>query len=338
MNLRPSLLLALIALAGCSATQATVGRTDDPGGPPDDNQGADDDGPDGADPEDKLKAHVERDHVTIDIVTLACAGDCADVVAVAKGGVAPYSFTWEDGSANPMRHLCPTATTAYSVTVKDAPASSQEFSQQQQTATAMVTAEVLDCEADGGTKGDGNVCFTNPSIEGDPSGSSSPGWLGDGVSSASPWVSCGSFPTDNNTIWSDRPYPGMDGQLAPTDGKTYLLTSANGGVGTQGASEPLCAPLKAGTSHSFLIDVAAPLLQGEVSGTNHLEIWGGSSRCGRDQLLWASPTPTTTWQTFCATFVPTADVAHLSLAPSSTDANKGGILAVDNLVPVDHCP
>ena len=67
----------------------------------------------------RLEAHVERDHGPVTVVTLGCAGSCVDVEAVATGGSPPYAFTWEDGSTGPTRHLCPSSTTEYSVTVTD---------------------------------------------------------------------------------------------------------------------------------------------------------------------------------------------------------------------------
>src|SRR5689334_12907684 len=47
----------------------------------------------------ELRAHVESPPgTTVTFITLACAGACADVLAVASGGNEPYSMTWEDGS------------------------------------------------------------------------------------------------------------------------------------------------------------------------------------------------------------------------------------------------
>ncbi len=61
------------------------------------------------------------------IVTIACGEGCAEVEAVATGGQAPYTFTWEDGSTNPVRRICPSAMTEYEVTVTDAGVSGGEF-------------------------------------------------------------------------------------------------------------------------------------------------------------------------------------------------------------------
>jgi hypothetical protein len=92
-----------------------------------------------------LSAHIERDKLAISIVTLACAGDCADVVAVATGGNAPYAFTWDDGSTRPERRVCPTSNTTYSVSVTDTGFASAEFNSAAQTVVAPLTAEVLQC-------------------------------------------------------------------------------------------------------------------------------------------------------------------------------------------------
>jgi hypothetical protein len=43
--------------------------------------------------------------MTVTLLTLACEGDCADIVAVASGGREPYSFEWEDGSTEATRHV-----------------------------------------------------------------------------------------------------------------------------------------------------------------------------------------------------------------------------------------
>ncbi len=99
-----------------------------------------------------LDAHIERDHITVTVVTLTCANGCADVLAVASGGNPPYSFTWQDGPTGAARHVCPTSTTSYSVTVADT-GTSGELAHATQTAVASVTAEVIACP-DGGDSAD----------------------------------------------------------------------------------------------------------------------------------------------------------------------------------------
>lgn len=98
-----------------------------------------------------LSAHIESPRgVTVHFVTLACSDACADVIAVAEGGFAPYAYTWEDGTMDPSRHVCPFSTTRYRVTVTDAGTTSGELLRPPQTATADLTADVVHCPDAGG--------------------------------------------------------------------------------------------------------------------------------------------------------------------------------------------
>src|ERR1700722_6702282 len=57
--------------------------------------------------------------VGVKVFALSCSGACATVQAVGTGGHPPYAYAWEDGSTNPVRRVCPTADTGYSVKVTD---------------------------------------------------------------------------------------------------------------------------------------------------------------------------------------------------------------------------
>jgi hypothetical protein len=104
-----------------------------------------------AGPSRALSTHIESPPgVTVEFVTLSCSHECADVVAVAKGGFMPYTFTWEDGSTDPARRVCPAATTSYRVSVTDTGSTSKEFPRAPQTVTAPLTANVVSCPVDGG--------------------------------------------------------------------------------------------------------------------------------------------------------------------------------------------
>jgi hypothetical protein len=101
-----------------------------------------------------LDAHIEENHVAVSIVVLACAGDCADIEAVATGGTAPYSYTWDDGSTSAARHVCAISSTRYSVAVTDA-GRSGELGRASQTAQSSVAANVMSCpDSGGGGRGD----------------------------------------------------------------------------------------------------------------------------------------------------------------------------------------
>jgi hypothetical protein len=93
--------------------------------------------------------------MTLEVITLACAGDCADVEAVAHGGNPPYTFEWEDGSTSPFRRVCLDSTAALQVSATDTAVSDEEFEYVAQTSTTEVPATVLDC-------GDGGTCVPGP--------------------------------------------------------------------------------------------------------------------------------------------------------------------------------
>jgi hypothetical protein len=96
-----------------------------------------------------LDAAIQRNGVTVTVVTLGCSDGCASVEAIASGGNPPYSFRWENGSASAARDVCPTADTSYRVTVTDT-AVTGEFSRAATTSQASLTADVLTCPDAGG--------------------------------------------------------------------------------------------------------------------------------------------------------------------------------------------
>jgi hypothetical protein len=111
-----------------------------------------------------LDAHFQEHQVTVTFVTLHCAGDCADVQAIASGGNPPYSYAWDDGPAGAARHLCPASNTTYRVKVTDA-GRSGEFPQPPSTVSVPLPAYVLAC-TDGGPPADGCDSVTNVSPSG----------------------------------------------------------------------------------------------------------------------------------------------------------------------------
>jgi hypothetical protein len=313
--------LVVIPLAlGCGRTSGANYNLDvgsDDGGPPFGFSGTD--GGQG------LDAYIEQGHIAVTFITLSCSGPCADVQAVATGGNAPYRFVWEDGSTSAMRHVCPTSSTNYRVTVSDS-GMSGEFFRAPETTTVPLSATVMACP-DGGIP----ACVSNPSFEGTA--------VSEGVDAA-PWVTCTSGGVD--TAITNQSIPGYLVQLpAPTDGNTYLgLTSSYGnGVGTVGAvSEPLCAVMHAGVAYSLELDV----VNGSGLGLTPtaLEIFGASSSCTQAQLLWTSPVAGTSWSTFCATFTPTQGTTYLTLtlAAPANGTTPSSAFFVDHLVPVTSCP
>lgn len=91
--------------------------------------------------------------VVVDVVKVQCAGACSDVIAVARGGNPPYAFTWEDGSTQAARRLCPAAESSYTVQVTDTEIATDEFKHDMLTAETTVKAQVLECSSDAGMCG-----------------------------------------------------------------------------------------------------------------------------------------------------------------------------------------
>ncbi|MFT3927826.1 MAG: hypothetical protein QM778_35185 [Myxococcales bacterium] len=315
-------LLTLCACSGAGPHPTVVGDGDAgasnsssrDGGSGADSQGDHGDGDEG-EASSSLKAHIERDRVTVTVVTLACDGACADVVAVAEGGSPPYAFAWEDGSRNPARHVCPSANTHYEVTVTDSSAEALEFAGSTQTAVAQVRAELLNCAGDGGAPhgNPGDICLDNGTFAGTPQIN-----VFGTQFDAKSWSACASTPDIYDSSMLTTP---------PTDGPTALHLS-NGP--SEAVSQQLCAPLREGKTYSMEIDLLA------FQGAPELAVYGGTASCGKTQPLWHSAPTTTSWKTSCFEFTPSQELSHLVLDVVTN--SEYGRIVVDNLVPVEACP
>ncbi len=104
--------------------------------------------------------------MAIEVVTISCAGECKQVLAVARGGNDPYTFTWSDGVTTAAREICADEDTTLHVTVSDTAIVDGEFPYAGQSTQANVTANVLSCPSDGGV-GDGGAC-TETNLAGTP--------------------------------------------------------------------------------------------------------------------------------------------------------------------------
>jgi hypothetical protein len=275
-----------------------------------------------------LSVQVEDiEGMTIELVTLECAGDCAEVEAVAHGGNPPYNFQWDDGSTEPRRVVCPASNTTLTVSGTDTAIDTDEFKYEAQTASADVTATVFDC-SDAGTSTPPETCesgalIANPSFEGVERTNVS------GADFDAPsWQPCDLTPD----VTGEGDAAGTGGQI-PSDGKTYIYLGVASFIGSESIGQQLCSPLRAGTTHHFSVDIIAtvPFAPGAA-----LQVFGGSSACTHDALLASSASvmPTTVWSTVCLTLTPQADHEFITLA---MDPTLGGGL-IDNLVEVDACP
>lgn len=251
--------------------------------------------------------------LTIEIITLECSGDCAEIEAVAHGGNPPYAYAWEDGSTGATRHVCLDASDSLSVTATDTATVGDEFAHAAQTVSAEVTATVLDCPG----IPHGDLCVENLSFDGRPGISEHIGFF------APPWMQCMPSPDIINT--------GFNSNQVAADGSTFLrMVAANDAI-RETVSQTLCAPLHAGTRYYLTLQLAAGI------GAAALEIWGGSSLCEQTELLWLSPgVETETWSTHCVKLTPSQDITSLTLVPRWVGGATSAI-HVDDIVPVDRC-
>jgi hypothetical protein len=266
--------------------------------------------------------------MTIELVTLECAGDSAEIEAVAHGGNPPYTFEWDDGSTASRRLVCLAADATLTVSGTDTAIDTDEFQYTAQTASTDVTATVLDCSDAGTTTPPPETCesgalIANPSFEGVEQTNVSGADF-----DAPPWQPCDITPD----VTGEGDAAGTGGQL-PSDGNTYIYLGVASFIGSESIGQRLCTPLRAGTTHHFTIDLMAtvPFAPGAA-----LKVFGGATACAHDALLATSATvmPSSVWSTVCLTLTPQADHAFIKL---TMDPALGGGL-IDNLVAVDACP
>jgi hypothetical protein len=91
----------------------------------------------------------DAEDMAIDVVILACGGECVDVEAVVRGGNPPYQLEWDDGSKQAVREVCTDAPAELTVQATDTPIHVEEFDYDSQTVTAAIATRTLEC-ADGG--------------------------------------------------------------------------------------------------------------------------------------------------------------------------------------------
>lgn len=270
-----------------------------------------------------FRAHIEHGGVNVTFLTVACEAGCADVVAIANGGNAPYTFIWEDGSSGAARRVCPAEAATYEVAVTDTGTPRGEFRRDPETVRAALTAQLLRCPGDGGTPSESQLCLLNPSFEGTAVITEFGGFT------APPWSICdppGSPDIKNASQgWS---VPGPE----PSNGATYLNMLWWRELWVETVGSPLCEPLVAGKQYSFKVDLS---WQGWIEGVTagHAEFWASHALCGEEQLLWTSPVVESTWRTYCVTFTADQSFTFLKLKPTGL---RTGVL-VDNITPVARC-
>jgi hypothetical protein len=274
-----------------------------------------------------LDADIQnREGVTLDLVTVACAGDCFEVVAVARGGYPPYTYVWEDGSTNAERKLCPDASRAFVVKATDRGYESDEFKRAAETATASVNAQVLSCP-DAAVP---DAAMPQPEDAGTPDAGSDPEWRAlfipngsfDNATGGAPWRYC--FPS-NPGVSLDITDGSDLGQPQPVDGMYFLRMAPEPGQPLV-ISVPLCEAVATGTSYYWTQSWALGVGSGPIALSFHLS----NRECGLDGLL-SELNVTESWTRVCSSWPALWDAQWLTIRAEATSA-FGGTVFIDELL------
>jgi hypothetical protein len=211
-------------------------------------------GADGSSAE-SLDAYIAEKGVEIAVVAVSCAGDCAEVEAIATGGRPPYTYAWDDGSTNPARQVCPAANSAFSVQVSDT-GTTGEFARPSQTARASVTASIL------GMCPDSGHAPLEAGLDAAPATCVDPG--------DAPWSGCVTIGFGARTT-GDAPVSEVC-DSAPNAPPPIALC--------------LPKPLLAGQTYSL----TATFQLGELTGpVPQFSLWGSATSCAESQLFTSQP-------------------------------------------------
>ena len=167
------------------------------------------------------------------------------------------------------------------------------------------------------------IAVNNPSFEGTPATHVVP----------SPWVTCYGTPDTQPGQWGIT--------MPPSDGNSYVSFLQSGNCDypcgyAEGTSQLLAAPLIAGDTYSFTIDLAYSNIYNTAEPVNcygSFVLFGGNTTCSTTEILWQSgKIMDTTWQTFSVTFIPDSDYSYISFRPYFIDTCSGYInILADNM-------
>lgn len=173
------------------------------------------------------------------------------------------------------------------------------------------------------------IYFQNPSLEGLPAEHLVP----------VPWIGCAGTPDTQ---------PGAWGVTAPASDDTTYVSMIHDGRGAsyykESISQELSTCLQAGTTYSILLDLAHSNIyqtaEPDYCTYSSMEIVGASIGCGTTEVLWQSGMVLdTNWQTYTATFTPSANYCYLTFKPYVIDTCNGFVnILVDNIRPASNTP
>jgi len=170
------------------------------------------------------------------------------------------------------------------------------------------------------------IRLANASFEGIPSDATMP----------QQWTACkrGSTPDIMPGFWGVY--------LEPFDGETYvgLITREDGSFESIG--QKVRTPFKAQECYKFTIELAHSNTYANYSLPVRLRIWGGRTRCSKDQLLAESPSVKhLDWKTYQLQFMPEHDYPYIIIeayyAKGIFFPYRGNLL-MDNISVFKTCP
>jgi len=142
-----------------------------------------------------------------------------------------------------------------------------------------------------------------------------------------PWNTCGITPDTQPGSWGVT--------QAASEGNSYVGFVYGSSSWEEGASQQLSGAMEAGIQYDFTIDLSATPASGGGINPNsfcRIDIWGSSSLCGRDELLWSSPTVTHYgWQTYDVSINPSQNWTHIYFI---CNCGPLGYILLDNITPL----
>ena len=168
------------------------------------------------------------------------------------------------------------------------------------------------------------IHLTNPSFEGEPQDATVPvGWL----------------PCEKGTTPDILPGP-WGVFLEASEGETFvgLITREDGSF--ESIAQRLREPLQPKDCYTFKIDLAHSNTYASYSQPLRLRVWGGQTRCGKDQLLAETKFIThSDWENYEFQFSPKLRLNYLLIEAHYKDgyfSYKGNIL-LDNMTAIKKC-
>lgn len=135
--------------------------------------------------------------------------------------------------------------------------------------------------------------------------------------------------------------PGVWGVYTePSEGETFvgMITRSDGTWESIGQRTPVA--LLARECYSITLDLAFSKTYAGYNNPIRVRIWGGATKCKRDQLLAESPlVDHTDWKTYSFSFVPKEEINYIFIEAFHLEgkfSHKGNIL-IDHIRPIKQC-